>query len=256
MIKSLDHGRVRELRLDRPPVNALDPGLMSALRTALAQAHGDGCGAVVLSGAPGVFSAGLDVPALLALGRAELRDTWELFFSLLADLARAEIPVGAALTGHSPAGGTVLALFADHRVMADGPFRIGLNEVQVGLPVPEVIYRGLVFLVGERNAARMAVSGALVEPAEALRVGLVDAVVPGDEVIPQTIGWASDLITRPATAQRGTRALVRRPLREAFAGADRAFFDGIVEQWFSDETQRVLQGLVARLGKRTRGEGA
>ena len=69
MITSIEHGRIRELRLSRPPVNALNPALMVALREALAQAITDACTGLVVSGAPGRFSGGLDVPELLRLGR-------------------------------------------------------------------------------------------------------------------------------------------------------------------------------------------
>jgi 3,2-trans-enoyl-CoA isomerase len=250
MIDVVDHGPVRELRLNRPPVNALHPGLMSALRGAVAQGIGAGKSALVLSGSPGIFSAGLDVPALLALDRTSLRATWELFFGLLSDLAHCPIPIAAALTGHSPAGGTVLALFADHRVMAEGTFRVGLNEVQVGLPVPPALLRALTFWCGERAAARLAIGGLLIDPAEALRVGLVDEVLPMAEVVPRAVAWAQDLLQRPPAAMRGTRALVRQPLREAFASVDAAMIDGVVEQWQSSETQDVLKRLVARLSKK------
>ncbi|HEY0706362.1 MAG TPA: enoyl-CoA hydratase/isomerase family protein [Polyangia bacterium] len=253
MIDVVDHGPVRELRLARPPVNALNPGLMSALRGAVAQGIGAGQSALVLSGSPGVFSAGLDVPALLALDRAALRSTWELFFGLLSDLAHCPLPIAAALTGHSPAGGTVLALFADHRVMAEGNFRIGLNEVQVGLPVPAVLLRALTFWCGERTAARLAVGGLLIDPAEALRAGLVDEVLPVADVVPRAVAWAQDLLQRPPVAMRGTRALVRQPLQQAFASVDAAMIDGVVEQWHSPETQAVLKGLVARLSKKAPG---
>src|SRR5436190_22667482 len=136
MIVTMDHhGGVRELRLSRPPVNALNPELITALRDELARAHLEGCEAVVVSGARGRFSGGLDVPELLRLDRAQMRATWAQFFSLLRDLAFSQVPVVAAMTGHSPAGGTVLALFADYRVLAEGPHLVGLNEVQVGLSV-------------------------------------------------------------------------------------------------------------------------
>jgi 3,2-trans-enoyl-CoA isomerase len=252
LIEVTDHERVRELRLARPPVNALNPALVKALRAALAQGVGDGKAALVLSGAPGLFSAGLDVPEMLALDAAALHACWEQFFGLLSDLAHCPVPIGAALTGHSPAGGTVLALFADHRVMAEGAFRVGLNEVQVGLPVPDVLVRALTFLCGERQAARLAVGGLLIDPGEALRVGLVDEVVAPAQVVPRTLAWAADLVNRPATAMRATRALVRRPLREAFASVDPGMLDGVVAQWQSAETQGVLRALVARLGKPAR----
>lgn len=249
MIDVIDHDRVRELRLARPPVNAFNPALMRALRDAVARAVEDGKSALVLSGGPGLFSAGLDVPELLTLDRSTLRATWELFFGMLSALAHSPIPIGAALTGHSPAGGTVIALYADHRVMAEGPFRIGLNEVQVGLPVPQVLLRALTFLCGERHAARLAVGGLLVDPPEALRVGLIDEIAPAADVVPRVLAWAKELATRPPTALRLTRALARRPLAEAFASVDAATLDGVVEQWFSAETQAVLRALAARLGK-------
>jgi 3,2-trans-enoyl-CoA isomerase len=253
VITRLEHGHgptgLIELRLARPPVNALDPALMGGLREGLAQAVAAGGAGIVLSGAPGMFSAGLDVPALLQLDRAALGQTWRQFFGLLSDLAHCPVPVCAALTGHSPAGGTVLALFADHRVMAEGNFRIGLNEVQVGLPVPEVLYRALTFLVGERNAARMATGGLLVDPAEALHVGLVDELAPVDGVIPRAIAWTTELLQRPPRAMRATRALARKPLRDAFATVDDALIEVVLDQWFSAETQAVMQALVARLGK-------
>ncbi|MEO5768858.1 MAG: enoyl-CoA hydratase/isomerase family protein [Polyangia bacterium] len=251
MITTVEHGRVRELRLSRPPVNALNPALMAALRAALARAATDGCGGVVLSGTPGRFSGGLDVPELLRLGRDDIRATWELFFALLRDIACSDFPTVAALTGHSPAGGTVLAVCADYRVLAEGPYLLGLNEVQVGLSVPPVLFRVLSHVVGARQAERLAVGGLLLPPAEALRVGLVDEVLPLDAVVPRAVAWATELAGRPPVAMVTTRRLARRELREAFEAVTPDLLDGIVEQWFSAETQAVMQALAAKLGKRT-----
>ena len=76
MISIIEHGRVRELRLNRPPANALSAELMYALRQAIATAPDDGARAVVISGAPGMFSAGLDVPLLLTLDRQGIEQAW------------------------------------------------------------------------------------------------------------------------------------------------------------------------------------
>ena len=249
MIAVLDHGPIRELRLARPPVNALDPALIRAARAALGEAVARGCEAVVLSGSPGRFSAGLDVPALLQLDRAGITDAWTTFFGLLRELAACPIPVVAALTGHSPAGGTVLALYADHRFLAAGPHIVGLNEVQVGLSVPDVLLRALTFTVGERQAARLAMGGLLLGPDEALRLGLVDALAPIDEVVPRALAWARELLARPRAAMLATRALARRPLVSAFDGFGPATIEAITDQWFSPEAQATLRALAARLGK-------
>jgi Delta3-Delta2-enoyl-CoA isomerase len=249
MISVRDHGRVRELSLSRPPVNALHPGLMQALRSGLREARQAGCQAIVISGRPGCFSAGLDVPELLRLDRAEMRQAWEEFFSLLSDVALSEIPIAAALTGHSPAGGAVLALCADYRVLAEGPYRIGLNEVEVGLPVPEAIYRVLAHVVGQRTAERLAVSGALLGPAEALLCGLVDELAPVTEVVPRAIGWLDGVLARAPAAVAATRRQVRQPLFDAFATVDGALIEKVLEAWFSPETQAALRALVARLAR-------
>jgi len=251
MIDVVDHGAVRELRLARPPVNALDPTLISALRAAIAAAIADGRQAIVLSGAPGRFSGGLDVPALLQLDRGGIRDAWNDFFGVMRDIATSPIPVVAALTGHSPAGGTVLALFTDYRVLAQGPYLVGLNEVQVGLPVPPLLVDALAYVVGARQAARLATGGLLLDPAQALAVGLVDEVVPVTEVVPRAVGWATDLLTRPRAAMTATRARARRPLLAAFEPFDDAALGAVVDAWFMPEPQATLRALAARLKKPT-----
>jgi enoyl-CoA hydratase/carnithine racemase len=249
LIDVVDHDRVRELRLARPPVNALNPALMEALRAGLRDAVAAGKGAVVLSGAPGRFSGGLDLPELLTLTPPALKQMWQLFFGLLRDLAASPIPVVAALTGHSPAGGTVLAIYADYRIMAQGAYKLGLNEVQVGLPVPPMLVRALVYTVGERQAARLGVGGLLLDPGEALKVGLVDEVAPLDEVVPRAVAWAADLLTRPPAAMSATRRLARQPLLAAFDGFDEQATDDIVAAWMTPEAQATLQAIAARLGK-------
>jgi Delta3-Delta2-enoyl-CoA isomerase len=249
MIDTIDHGLIRELRLARPPANALDPGLISALRAALREAVESGREAVVLSGSSGRFSGGLDVPALLALDRTGIKELWRSFFALLHDFAACPVPVVAALTGHSPAGGTVLSLFADHRVFAEGAFVVGLNEVRVGLPVPEVLVRALAFVVGDRRAADLATRGLLLGPEDALRAGLVDELAPLAEVVPRALTYTRELLALPRAAMLGTRALARRPLVAAFNAVDDRLLEAVTGHWFSDEAQATLRALASRLKK-------
>jgi 3,2-trans-enoyl-CoA isomerase len=249
MIDVVDHGPVRELRLARPPVNALDPTLIAALRSALAQALAAGREAVVLSGAPGRFSAGLDVPVLLRLDRAGIHDLWVDFFGLMRDIAVCPVPTVAAITGHSPAGGTVLAIFTDYRVLAEGPYRVGLNEVQVGLPVPAALVHALAYVVGARQASRLATGGLLLDASEALHYGLVDELAPVADVVPRAVAWAHDLLARPRAAMSATRLISRRPLVAVFDDLGDEALEAIVDQWFAPEPQATLRALVARLKK-------
>ena len=173
-----------------------------------------------------MFSAGLDVPALLALDRAGIRGFWEEFFGVMRAIALSPIPIASAITGHSPAGGAVLAVFSDYRVMAEGDFRIGLNEVQVGLPVPAVIAGAFARLVGPRRAEQLLVSGALIGPAEALAAGLVDRVVELDRVVPAALEWARMLAALPPEACATTRRTARTVADGSFQRVDSALFDG------------------------------
>ncbi len=251
MIQTIEHGPIRELRLHRPPVNALSPDVIVALKDAIRSAPPAGARALVLSGAPGRFSGGLDVPLLLSLDRPAMATLWRDFYALLGAIAESQIPIVAAITGHAPAGGTVLALFCDYRIMADGDYKIGLNEVQVGLPVPPVILAGLRRLVGPRLGERLAVSGALFPPPEALAVGLVDELVALDRVVERAVEWCQRLLALPADAMTGTRRLARADLSVIFEADLQPELQSVVEGWWSPEAQRTLHALAERLGKKT-----
>lgn len=247
MLEILDHGVVRELRLARPPANALDPGLIAALRRSVAEAAASGARGLVLSGAPGFFTGGLDVPALLPLDRPAIRAAWQDFFVLLGELANSPIPVVAAITGHSPAGGCVLSLFADYRVMAEGPFKIGLNEVAVGIPMPAALHAAAVHVVGSRWAERLCTTGELITAEQALAIGLVDELVPVSAVVPRAVAWCDGLLRLPPEALRKTRQVGRGGLAAALRVGGADHLDQLVDDWFGAETQATLGALVAKL---------
>lgn len=247
MIVTIDHGAVRELRLNRPPVNAFSPELIAALKQAVETAPQDGARALVLSGAPGRFSAGLDVPLLLTLDRPAIAGLWREFYALLRGLALSPIPITAAITGHATAGGSVLPLFCDYRVAAHGDWKLGLNEVQVGLPLPPIIFAGLKRLVGAHQAERLAVGGLLISPDEAARIGLVDELVPLDQVVSRAIEWSRSLLALPVDAMAVTRRRARSDLFEIFAASLDSELDESIANWWSPEAQTTLRVLVQRL---------
>jgi 3,2-trans-enoyl-CoA isomerase len=266
VIDIIEHGAVRELRLARPPANALSPELMEALAKTVGAAaeeaeqaphssawprRAEGLSALVLSGAPGMFSAGLDVPYLLTLDRSGIRDMWHSLYSLMRVLAGSPLPLVAAITGHSPAGGAVLALYCDLRVMTAGDYRIGLNEVRVGLPMPPVILAAMRRLVGPRLAERLCVGGALISAAEAQRIGLVDEVVPPGEVVERAVTLAQELAALPRAAMAETRRRARADLVALFETATASEVESLIDSWFGAEAQTTLRALVERLaGKR------
>lgn len=254
MLQIIHHDAILELRLARPPVNALNPELVRRLRTAVEDADAHGARGIVLSGQPGMFSAGLDVPELLRLDRAALVAFWQDFFGLCAALASSPIPAVAAIAGHSPAGGAVLSVFCDYRIMARSvdsakPFLIGLNEVRVGLSIPEVIQCALRRLVGIYAAERMMVAGQMLEPEQALKIGLVDELAAVPEVLPRALTWLGDLLKLPPQAMATTRLLARSDLIGLFSDPALLSMEKFADGWFGAETQATLKALVAQLGK-------
>jgi enoyl-CoA hydratase/carnithine racemase len=252
MIERIEHDDVLEVRLARPPANALSDELIAALLAAVREAPEAGARAVVLSGRPGMFSAGLDVPSFLQLDRAGIARAWGDFFELMKALATSPVPTAAAMTGHAPAGGCVLSLFCDERVMAAGDFRIGLNEVQVGLPMPPVIFAALAHIVGTRRAERLCATAALIPSAEALEIGLVDELAQVEEVVDTAHARLAPMLALPPNAVRRTRAVARADLAAAFDDLDEVAFEHFVDDWFSPETQGSMQALVDRLEEKRR----
>ncbi|UHQ21954.1 enoyl-CoA hydratase/isomerase family protein [Lysobacter sp. 5GHs7-4] len=250
LVTATTHGEIVELQLARAPVNALNPSLCTDLRDALGRAIADGAQGVVLSGGPKVFSAGLDVPHLLSLGedRHALMAAWQAFFDTALALAASPIPVVAALAGHAPAGGCVLALCCDYRVMASGPFRIGLNETQVGLVAPEGIQRLMRRVVGAYRAERLLVAGEMLDAEQALQAGLVDELTEIDNVATRARVWLEQLLALPRQAVLQTRAIARADIIEALQ-PEHIRLQHFIEAWYQPSTQDALKALIARLGK-------
>ncbi|MDO5504822.1 MAG: enoyl-CoA hydratase/isomerase family protein [Pseudoxanthomonas suwonensis] len=250
LIQTRDAGPIRELRLSRPPVNALDDALCAALVNAIDQAVDDGIHGLVLGGNDGVFSAGLDVPWLMSLGedRDALTAAWHGFFQAARALAGSPLPVVVAIGGHCPAGGCVLSLCCDYRIMAAGPWQIGLNELQVGLTVPEGIQRLLRRTVGAYRAERLLLHGHMVDGVHALDIGLVDERVAPQALWTRSHDWLQALLALPRAPMLATRATARADLVQALS-SEHVDLAGNIRDWYQPDTQAALRQLLQRLGK-------
>jgi enoyl-CoA hydratase/carnithine racemase len=248
MLEIFDHGEIREIRLARPPANAFNPELTDALCEAF-DAAGREANAVVVSGRAGMFSAGLDVPELMALDRSQMTRFWHRFLQMLHRIASLPVPVAFALTGHAPAGGIVMALFGDYRIMVRGPYKTGFNEAQVGLVVPPQVHLALARLLGAHTAERIVVAGEIMDARRALEIGLVDELADDPEqVLQQALDWCRRLLALPRAAMSLSRAMARADLHRVFEGDyDVARFTDV---WFEETTQQTLRALVERLAQK------
>ena len=131
--------------------------------------------------------------------------------------------------------------------MAQGSYRIGLNEVAVGVPVPLPILATAEHVVGTRKAEEMCTTAKLYTGEEALRMGLVDELVPEGEVLQRALAWTNELLLLPPVTLRKTRALCHRARLRSFRSMDEDQLELFLDDWSSAESQAVLTALVQRL---------
>jgi enoyl-CoA hydratase len=203
---------VRILRLARPPVNALDLELAKAALQAVAGASADaGCTGLVLTGAPGVFSAGIDtreVPAYTAEKRAAMLRTINRTVLELYGLAK---PAVAAVSGHALGGAFVLMLACDVRLAARGAFRLGLTEAEAGIPFPAGPLAVVRAELTPAQIRRLALGSLSAGPESELFAGIIDRVVDPSELIETAAQEVRRLSSLPAFGR------VKQQLRAATA---------------------------------------
>jgi enoyl-CoA hydratase/carnithine racemase len=247
MLQKIEYGEIVELRLHRPPANALDPELISRLDSALSSAASEGAAAIVISGTPGMFTGGLDLITLSRLDDSGMREAVSGFLGLLRTLASCPVPLAAAITGHSPAGGAVISQFCDHRVMARGEFTIGFSESQLGIAMPRMIFEVLALRVGWNRATELCLTGRLMGPEQALAEGLLDQLAEPEDTVRAAITWLEGLVRLP----HHPLAVTRQRARSTMVAAVDTFFERDVEEflelWNRPETRRAVAAMVQRL---------
>jgi enoyl-CoA hydratase/carnithine racemase len=169
------------------------------------------------------------------------------FMDLYEDLFRLPKPVVAALSGHAVAGGAVLALACDVRVMAEGPFRFALNEVNLGVVLPPGIVRMAVDAIGARYARELFLGGEALSPTRALEIGLVSELAPPEQVRERAVAVARYLAEKPAGAFGAIKRTLIEVSGHAAAGADRQDLTRFIDQWFSPESERRRRELIEKL---------
>ena len=239
-------GDVALVRIDRPPANALDLDLLAEGHQVRERLAAEEPGAVVLVGRDRFFSAGMDLKAAPALSAAEQRETVGGINRLFSGWYAFPRPVVAAVNGHAVAGGLILALCADYRVCASEG-RLGLTELRAGLPYPLAAISVVRAELSPGAARRLVLSASLVEPPEALALGVVDELRPPDEVLPRALEVATEMAELP----RASYTIVKRQLRgPAIDALERALGGGAGDPalgaWVSVETTDAASAILRR----------
>jgi enoyl-CoA hydratase/carnithine racemase len=233
-------GEVALVRLAGGVTNAIGYELATDLANALSEVK-SGFKGLVLAGGEKFFSIGLNLPELLELDRKGMADFWNLFDDTVLGLYTLPLPTACALTGHAPAGGAILALACDFRFAAAGPKRIGLNEIRIGVPVPYLADRMLRHVVGHRVANELGYEGKLIEFEAAKAVGLIDEVLPGEEVEPAAVARIHELAARTPAAFALTKQHRTREIAEQFQAIRSELNRAFMACWFAPDTQTLLK---------------
>ncbi|GAB2917353.1 enoyl-CoA hydratase-related protein [Micromonospora polyrhachis] len=196
------------IRLDRPPMNALNTQVQEELRDAAAQATADPqVRAVIVYGGEKVFAAGADIKEMAEMSYVDMAERSADLSSALGAFARIPKPVVAAITGYALGGGCELALACDWRVVAEDA-KLGQPEIKLGIIPGAGGTQRLARLVGPARAKDLIMSGRMVDAPEALRIGLVDRVVPAAEVYDAAVALVKPYVSGPAQALRAAKLAV------------------------------------------------
>ena len=249
-IKSQTTEHISYVGLDRGKSNAMHIEMMQELISELKQARENpAVEAIILHGKEGFFSAGLDLITLYDYHEEQMQNLWEVFFDLIYELASLPKPIVASITGHAPAGGCVLAICCDYRIMAEGDFIIGLNEVPVGLIVPPSIYELYSLWLGRAQAYRYLLEGKLLSPAEALKTGLIDETVPADRILTAAARKAKSWTQFERQAWGATKLNLRKSLLQQIHENKTEVVQQMLEQWWKPSTRQILKTIIQNLTK-------
>ncbi len=243
---TLEDGLAR-LTLHRGRVNAISSALLDELRTTVDELRADpSVRAVVLTGHGKFFSFGLDVPEVYPLPRERFREFITGFTDLYTGLYMYPKPIVAALNGHAIAGGAMLALACDRRLMAADSGRIGLNEITFGSTVFGGSVEMLRACMGQRQAERVLLDGAMYSPEEALALGLIDRIVTPQQLTAAASAEARALASQDPAAYASLKNLLRGPVADTMQRIEGSSMLAFLDIWYSESTRARLRGIEIR----------
>jgi enoyl-CoA hydratase len=194
-------------------VNVFSPAMARRLQECFASIGPD-VGAIVVAGRPGVFSAGFDLKTIRAGDAAATDQMVSLTVRMAMDVLAFPRPVVGAASGHCVAMGALFLMTMDYRVGARGAFRVGLNEVRDGLPLPIFAVELARFRVPTASLFASTLHSQLHDPDGAVRAGFLDEVVEPDHLLTTAIARAKQFATLPNPAYRTSKSNLVAPVRE------------------------------------------
>lgn len=231
--------------------NPLTLDLLHALRAEIETCAADPSTRALLLGAGSskIFSGGFALPVIASWNRDRLREFFTVFLDVMQSLLHFPHPTVAAVNGHAIAGGFILSLACDLRVVRETGLKLGLSEVDLAVAVPKGTQVLLAARTSPQTSLRMSMLGLLIDGAEAYRVGYADQLA--EDANAAGLALAETLARKPGRGSGVTRSMISADLAQRVAQADAEGLETFLDTWFSTEGQTRIKAMAARLsGKR------
>lgn len=238
---------IARVALSRGKVNAINEKVVDELTDCFrALSYDPGVRAVILTGQGKFFTFGFDIPEFLSYTKEAFVRYLTKFTGLYTDIFLYPKPVVAALNGHTIAGGCMLAIACDYRIMIPGNAKISLNEINFRSSVFAGSVELMKLWLGQRQAEAALLSGAMYSAEEALQLGLIDRITTKDDLEGEALKKAREYASQDGAAFRSIKKLLRQATAEEMMKREKASILEFVDIWYSEKTWKGLQEKVIR----------
>lgn len=240
--------KVAIIALDRGSSNAINRDMVNELMAMITNIQQDlNIGGVILTGKSGFFTAGLDLIELYNYNEIEIESFWVDFLELVKTLVTFRKPLVAAISGHSPAGGCVLSLCCDYRIMAEGNYIIGLNEIPVGIIVPDSIFELYAFWIGQGKAYQSILEGKLFAVEEAKQIKLIDASADIGSLMTAAEKQIQTYLQHDYTTWQESKLNMRKHIIAKASEDQSETLKKVLEQWWAPRTRLIIKTIIDNL---------
>ncbi|KAF6202894.1 hypothetical protein GE061_003301 [Apolygus lucorum] len=242
---------VATVTMNRPPVNSLNTEHLETLHRTFIRLENEKCrGMILTSSSPTVFSAGLDIREMYKPELEKARKFWRTLQDMWLKLYSSPYPTVAAINGHAPAGGCLLSLSCEYRVIVP-KVRMGLNETQLGIVAPQWFQDCMRNAIGEREAEKALIAGRMFSSEEALKVGLVDEIAQNkEECIQKAEAFLASQANLPMLARKTVKLGFRHQTLSRLLTGREADTKIFIDYIFQPKVQKGLEMYLQSLSKK------
>lgn len=239
--------KVAIARMQLGKANAMGADFLSGLSKMLDQLQEKPAGCVVLTGYDRFFSAGLNLLELWEYDRFQLSQFLDNFSSVFMRLMKMPQVLIAAINGNAIAGGAILAQTADYRIMARGDIKIGVNEIQIGIPFPRQVLEIVKDRLPNHSYFDAIYRGTLFSPEDALKVGFVDELCDATALEERALSLAQEIASKNWDALACIKRDLSASKLEKLEMLGRLGDSDFINIWFSEDTRTRMGALVEAL---------